>query len=340
MTIFPPSDHPHRRYNPLLDEWILVSPHRAQRPWKGSLEIVKDEELQMYDTDCYLCPGNKRTNGEKNPQYKHTFVFTNDFQAIMPNVPTTQQTISDIIKVEGVEGTCRVMCFSPRHNMTLSQMNTPAIRTVVDTWIDQMQELGKTYKWVQVFENKGALMGCSSPHPHCQIWASNFIPTEIERENITQKSYYQKNESPLLVDYITYEQEQNIRIVTENKHWIVIVPFWAVWPFETILLPKNHTLRMSSLDTQEKDSLASIMKSLLMAYDSLFNISFPYSMGWHQAPKDHQGYYHWQLHAHFYPPLIRSATVKKFMVGYEMLAEAQRDFTPEQAALKLKEYIK
>lgn len=336
MTIIP--SQPHRRYNPLKDEWLLVSPQRTKRPWQGKQEPLPIEKLPSYEPNCYLCPGNKRASGEKNPQYKNTYVFTNDFQAILDNGPLSTQKKSDFFQSQSVSGTCRVVCFSPRHDLTLANMNVEQIELVITTWIEQINELKERYDWVQIFENKGYLMGASNPHPHGQIWASNFIPNELSKEDFQQKKYFQKHHSPLLLDYFAEELKENERIVLQNDSWVVVVPFWAIWPFETLLLPKVLK-SLFILSKGEIKDLAQIMKKLLQIYDRLFTISMPYSMGWHFAPLNSDENDHWQLHAHYYPPLLRSATVKKYMVGYEMLSEAQRDLTAEQAAAKLREFI-
>jgi len=328
--------HPHRRFNPLTGEWLLVSPHRVRRPWQGKQEEPSEEIRPVYDPDCYLCPGNLRANGERNPPYQGVFVFTNDFAALKPDSPLWKSEEEPFLRSEGVRGTCRVICFSPRHDLTIPLMSTGEIRLVIDVWAEQILELGQKYTWVQIFENKGEIMGCSNPHPHGQIWASNFIPDEVKKEDIHQQCYYQENQSVLLLDYLHCEEEKRKRIILENEHWSWLMPFWAVWPFETILIPRQQILRLSDLSDKQRNSLADILKRLLTRYDNLFHISFPYTMGWHGAPTAGGNYAHWQLHAHFYPPLLRSSTVKKFMVGYEMLAEAQRDITPETAAMRLK----
>ena len=327
---------PHRRFNPLTGEWVLVSPHRTKRPWQGKQEIEANLSSPAYDPKCYLCPGNERVGGHINSKYEDPFVFTNDFAALLPDTEITSNITDPLFKSESVRGTSRVICFSPSHNLTLPKMKAADILKVINVWSEQVEELGKTYKWVQVFENKGNIMGCSNPHPHGQIWAGSSLPNEPNKEDHQQKEYLKTNNSVLILDYIKREIELGERVITENEDWIIIVPFWAVWPFETILLPKRHVLRFCELTLMEKQSLADMLKKFLTKYDNLFNVSFPYTMGWHGAPFSIEKNDHWQLHAHFYPPLLRSATVKKFMVGYEMLSEAQRDITAEQAAERLR----
>jgi UDPglucose--hexose-1-phosphate uridylyltransferase len=329
-------DHPHRRFNPLRGEWILVSPHRTKRPWQGQVERVPADHRPAYDPQCYLCPGNKRAGNATNPKYEPTFVFTNDFSALLPDTPPSEPSTGPLFRVEPVRGECRVICFSPRHDLTLAQMDPTDIRRVIDVWAEQLVELGAKYKWVQVFENKGAAMGCSNPHPHGQIWAGSFLPNEAAAEDRQQQAYFERRDAPLLLEVVERELKDGSRIVVQNDHWAALVPFWAVWPFEILLLPRRHVRRLPELTDAERQSLADILRRLLIRYDNLFETSFPYSMGWHGAPYADGEFSHWQLHAHFYPPLLRSATVRKFMVGYEMLAEAQRDLTPEQAAARLR----
>ncbi len=333
---FDPADHPHRRLNPLTGDYVLVSPHRTKRPWQGQLEKPPRDDRPAYDPTCYLCPGNERAGGERTPQYTSTYVFTNDFAALLPDTPDAPPDPNPLLQMEAERGTARVICFSPRHDLTLPEMDPADIRRVVDLWADQVTELGQTYRWVQVFENKGSAMGASNPHPHGQIWAGSALPNEPAKELVRQRDYFAAHGSPLLVDYAALESERGTRVVVENADWVAVVPYWAVWPFEILLMPRRPIQRLPDLTDAERDHLASILKRLLTRYDNLFETSFPYSMGWHGAPTDGEDFPYWQLHAHFYPPLLRSATVRKFMVGYELLGEAQRDLTPEQAAERLR----
>ena len=324
---------PHRRFNPLIDEWLLVSAGRTRRPWLGRRESSSTEHLPAYDPSCYLCPGNVRANGEHNPEYDSTFVFTNDFSALRPDT-STARIEAGLLRAEGEVGACRVICFSPRHDLTLARMGEAAARRVVDVWADQTDELGARYPWVQVFENRGQAMGASNPHPHGQIWAGSALPREAAKEDVTQRRHLQATGRRLLLDYV--EQESGgPRVIEESEDWIVLVPFWAAWPYETLLVARHPTLRLPDVAGPRRDSLARIVGRLLARYDTLFGIPFPYSMGWHQAPFVAEPTDHWQLHAHFLPPLLR-ANVRKFMVGYELLSETQRDLTAEQAAEELR----
>ena len=336
---FDAKEHQHLRYNPLRDEWVLVSPHRLKRPWSGQVEKVAENKIPEFDPQNPLCPGNVRSSGVKNDDYKHTFLFNNDFPAMQSdnfNPPTSDDPL---FQMAPASGECKVMCFHPKSNVTLPLMSINEICLVIKEWISIVLERQKKYRWIQIFENKGAMMGCSNPHPHCQIWSSNFLPNEATLSDRCQLQYIQKYGRCMLVDYAAKESKSGERTIVENKEWIAVVPYWATWPYQALLLPKRHVQRLPDLTDNEQHSLAKIMKRLLIKYDNLFETSFPYSMGWHGAPtgpdlsRDNS---HWQLHAHYYPPLLRSATVRKFMVGYEMLAQPQRDLTAEQAAEKLR----
>ncbi|MBS0663118.1 MAG: UDP-glucose--hexose-1-phosphate uridylyltransferase [Verrucomicrobia bacterium] len=328
---------PHRRRNPLTGEWVLCSPHRAGRPWQGQRETESPASRPAYDPTCYLCAGNRRAGGELNPPYRDTFVFENDFRALLDEEVAAGAPPSPLFEARPVRGTCRVMCFSPRHDLTLARLAPPGLVRVITTWQEQSAELGLRYRWVQVFENKGAMMGCSNPHPHGQIWALDTLPTLPALEDEHQRRYADAHGRPLLLDYAEAELRSTERLVCQNDEWIAVVPFWATWPFETLLLPRTAVRRLPELGAAQVESLAQILRDLLRRYDALFQIDFPYSMGWHGAPFDREPNHHWQLHAHFYPPLLRSATVKKFMVGFEMLGESQRDITPEAAAARLRD---
>lgn len=350
---------PHRRYNPLTDEWILVSPQRATRPWLGAVEKLAQARRPEYDPACYLCPGNTRANGAVNPPYTGVYVFDNDFPALLESpraAPGVEESSaqSSILRSQLETGVCRVICFSPRHDLTLAELPVDQIRAVVDAWAAQCEELGARddIAYIQLFENKGEMMGASNPHPHGQLWATRRLPTEIVKETRGQLNYLMGRRNcdgetqglpaaspsglPLLLDYLALEQRAGERIVFENAYFVCLVPFWAIWPFETMLLPKRHIRRIVELTEPERDALADALKRLTTRYDNLFEVAFPYTMGVHQAPYDGEPHEEWQMHLHFYPPLLRGATVRKFMVGYEMLAQPQRDLTPEQAAERLR----
>jgi len=336
---FDSKKHPHRRYNPLLDEWILVSPQRANRPWQGQTEGSDQEHLPKYDPGCYLCAGNLRVNGEKNPDYKGVYVFDNDFGSLMNEEVEIPENKTGFFSMHPERGINRVICFSENHSLTLPEMETEDIRRVVDVWQQQYEELGAQdyINHVQIFENKGRIMGCSNPHPHGQIWAQSSIPTMIRKTQENLKTYFDKNGKSLLEDYLQQEMEAGERIILENSDFVALVPFWASWPYETMVISKRKAENISQFSEKEKNALAEILKNLTTKYDNIFNISFPYSSGIHQAPTDGENHPEWHFHMHFYPPLLRSAEVKKFMVGYEMLAETQRDLTPEQSAEVLKD---
>lgn len=335
------TEDPHRRLNPLTNEWVLVSPHRATRPWQGEVARLQTNPEPAYDPSCYLCPGNARVGGIRNPQYTSTFVFENDFAALKPDVGRERIDVdgAGLVVAEAESGICRVICFSPRHDLTLATMSVDEIEPVIHTWVGQFRELGGLEKinHVQIFENRGAMMGASNPHPHCQIWATASIPEAPSKELAAQANYLQKNEHCLLCDYMRLESKQNLRIVTENDAFVALVPFWAVWPFEMLICSRRHLKDMTELTTMEMRSLSDILQQVTSTYDKVFGVPFPYSMGFHQAPTDGAPHAEWHFHAHFYPPLLRSATIRKFMVGFEMLGTPQRDITPEIAADRLRE---
>jgi UDPglucose--hexose-1-phosphate uridylyltransferase len=330
-------DHSHRRYNPLSGEWIQVSPHRAKRPWQGQVEKTDESQKPEYDPSCYLCPGNKRSNGLLNPAYSSTFSFTNDFSAIVEDVPD-QELNDGLLKAKTEKGICRVICFSPRHDLTIPELDTDSIKKVIELWIEEYNELGKNefINYVQIFENKGSVMGCSNPHPHGQVWAQESIPVEPLKKQQHQLAYYLAKNTTLLSDYLKQETALNERVILENDHFITVVPFWATWPFETMIIPRRPMARITDMTEVEQYAFADMYRRLTIRYDNLFETSFPYSAGIHQAPTDHNEHKEWHWHMVFYPPLLRSATIRKFMVGYELLANAQRDITPETSAARLK----
>lgn len=332
------NEHSHIRQNPLTGDWVMVSPHRTKRPWQGKTEEIASNTRPQHDPTCYLCAGNSRANGEVNPNYSDTYVFQNDFAALQSDVPDGNIQKNNLLNAKSVKGECRVICFSPRHDLTLAEMPASDIRKVVDTWVSEFEDFKqqKDIHYVQIFENKGEIMGCSNPHPHGQIWASSNIPVEILKESKQQKAYFQQHQQTLLTDYVQLEIAEKERVVVENDSFLVVVPFWAFWPFETLLIPKRAMVYITEMTEKEKDDLADITRRLTTRYDNLFNTSFPYSAGIHQAPTQATDTEGWHWHIHFYPPLLRSATVKKFMVGYELLANPQRDITAEKAAEQLR----
>jgi UDPglucose--hexose-1-phosphate uridylyltransferase len=339
-------DFPHRRLNALTGEWILVSPHRAKRPWLGQVEKAPPENLPTYDPTCYLCPGNQRAEGKRNPQYTSTFVFDNDFPALLPDAPAAGQEPAapesppaGLFAAQPERGICRVVCFSPRHDLSMPELSQAEVEEVILTWIAQTADLGGRdfISYVQVFENRTAMMGASNPHPHSQIWTSSHVPNEPAKETASQADYLARRGACLLCDYLEAERKRGERIVVSNDHFTALVPFWAVWPFEVMLVAHRHVDAFPNLSGPEVSALAELLRRLTTRYDNLFEVTFPYSMGFHGAPTDGQPHPEWHFHAHYYPPLLRSATVRKFMVGYEMLGNPQRDLTPETAAGRLRD---
>ena len=328
----------HTRYNPLIGEWILVSPHRTKRPWQGKTEQTSQETRPPYDEKCYLCPGNTRAVGVQNPDYKNTFAFNNDFGALLES-GTSDVYEDGLLYAKGEQGICRVICFSPDHSLTLAEMSVDDIKKVVDLWQAEYLDLGAKpfINHVQIFENKGAIMGCSNPHPHGQIWAQSSIPQEVIKKSKQQEIYWNKNNRSLLQDYLIQEIEADERIVCQNDLFVALIPFWAVWPYEAMIVPRRHISNIAQMTVSEKELFAEIIKNLTQRYDRLFNTSFPYSSGIHQSPTDNLDHTEWHFHMSFYPPLLRSANVKKFMVGYEMFGSPQRDITAEMAAKQLRE---
>ncbi len=330
---------PHRRHNPLLDEWVLVSPHRLERPWQGQVEDEAAATRPAYDPKCYLCPGNARANGENNPRYAATFAFDNDYPALLPGGPASESAGSELVRSMPVSGRCRVLCFSPRHDLTLAEMNTPDVRGVVDAWADETRSLGAQPEiaYVQAFENKGPMMGFSNPHPHGQVWATSYVPQVPARKLETQRAWLGRHGSDLLGDYLEEELRRGERVVCRNESWVALVPWWAVWPFELLLVPVRRAADLPSLPGDARQGLADLLRRCAVRYDNLFRTSFPYSLGFHGQPYDGSEHPEWRLHAVFFPPLLRSATVRKFLVGFELTAEPQRDLTAEAAAARLRE---
>ena len=334
MTALPRNAFPHRRFNPLRGEWVLVSPHRTQRPWQGETGKTEAPPPVHYDPKCYLCPGNERAGGHRNPTYPSVFAFENDYAALLPDSPAPASSGSPLLVAEQEQGVCRVLCFHPDHSLTLARMSVDEIATVVDAWTAQYTELAALpfVEHVQIFENRGAMMGASNPHPHGQIWATGHVPDEPAAESVHQERWREVHGTSLLADYAALEAEQKERIVCQNDEFLVVVPYWAVWPFETLLLSREQLRHLPDFSGSQRRALADILSQLTIRYDNLFETSFPYTMGFHQGPGPEQ-----HFHAHFYPPLLRSATVKKFMVGFELLGMPQRDILSEDAAARLRE---
>ncbi|HTQ96029.1 MAG TPA: UDP-glucose--hexose-1-phosphate uridylyltransferase [Candidatus Acidoferrum sp.] len=339
MSRFDLKSHPHRRFNPLSQQWVLVSPHRAERPWQGQVEGAPLDRLKPYDADCYLCPGNARAGGVRNPNYKGTFAFENDFAALKSDTPEGEFHEKELIVAVSERGYARVVCFSPRHDLTLARMEIADIERVVDTWTGEFHSHSSqpSIQSVQIFENRGAIMGCSNPHPHGQIWANETIPDELARESASFAEYSQKHKSGLLEDYLQLELEKQERVVAANSHFVALVPFWAIWPFEILVVSRRRISCLTEFEAAERRGLADILSQVTIRYDNLFKTPFPYTMGFHQVALAHADAAAFHFHSHFYPPLLRSATVKKFMVGYEMLAMPQRDIAPEATANRLKQ---
>ncbi len=335
MKNFDINEDPHRRYNPLLNEWVLVSPHRSKRPWQGQNELIHPHSLPAHDEDCYLCSGNIRANGMTNPDYENCFVFDNDFAAMKQDeIYFEDNNYNTFFRAKPERGISKVVCFSPKHNLTLPEMELSDIEKIIAVWVEQYIELGSKdfINYVQIFENKGSVMGCSNPHPHGQIWAQSSLPTQVEKTQKSLENYFNKNKTSFLKDYVEEELKLKERIVLENEYFVALVPFWATWPFEILVVSKRHFGNIIAMTNVEVKSFAQILKGITVKYDNLFETSFPYSSGIHQTPTDRISHPEWHFHMHFYPPLLRSATVKKFMVGYEMLGEAQRDISPEKSA--------
>ncbi len=332
-------DSSHRRYNPLSGEWILVSPHRTKRPWQGKQETLSGARLPEYEPGCYLCPGNTRANGSQTPAYTETYVFDNDFAALLPDSGVKAEASDPLFRAEPESGVCRVICYNPRHDLSMSLMTPEQVEPVIDVWQSEFAALGgrPDIGYVQIFENRGLIMGCSNPHPHGQVWATRSVPDLPAREDICQKDWLRTQGECLLCAYVRKEVEKGERLVLQNESFVALVPYWAVWPFETLVLPKKHASSILEMSAREKRDLASLLVGLTVRYDNLFLTSFPYSMGIHQAPSTGENSEHWHWHMHFFPPLLRSSTVKKFMVGFEMLAMPQRDLTAESAAARLRE---
>lgn len=319
---------------------MLCSPQRLQRPWQGHEEPAPSRPLAAYEPDCYLCPGNERANGHRNPDYSGTFAFDNDYPALLGAPPPVAPASGapSWRRWMPAAGACRVVCFSPRHDLSLARMSSPDREAVVATWRTEVAALAQRPEIasVQLFENNGAMMGCSNPHPHCQIWGTDHIPSIPLRLQRSQGRYLGSHGTDLLGDYLTSELDLGVRLVCENDEWVALVPFWAIWPFETMVVPRRRVTSIARLDPNQGLALAALLGELHTRYDNLFHTPFPYSVGWHQAPSDGSPDAAWRLHATYQPPLLRSAHIRKFLVGYELNAEPQRDLTPEAAAEALR----
>lgn len=327
---------PHRRFNQLTGEWTLVSPHRTSRPWQGRVEDRAEDNRPTYDPTCYLCPGNERAAGRSNPAYEGVHVFSNDFPALLAE-SETPESAHPLFQADAVTGECRVVCFSERHDLELTDMSVPEVRAVIDMWAGESTRLFEDLDNVLVFQNRGAQMGASNPHPHGQIWATSQVTTNVAIEAARQSQHFEAEGTHLLLDYADAEREAETRVVAVHGAWMAVVPWWATWPFETLVLPCRAVGRLAELSEAERDDLAGLLKSLLASYDALFDAPCPYGMGWHQRPNGEST--GWTLHAHFNPPVLRSASVRKFMASFEMFGEPARDLTPEAAAARIRDRV-
>jgi UDPglucose--hexose-1-phosphate uridylyltransferase len=330
----------HARRNILTGEWVLVSPHRLQRPWRGQVDQGEREQLPGYDPGCYLCPGNERANGNRNPEYTGAFSFDNDYAALSPQSDVHGRD-SGLFQAQPESGRCRVVCYTERHDLRLATMNDEQLDVAIGAMVTEFAGLDASpdIAYVQVFENRGEMMGCSNPHPHAQVWATSSVPNEPAKECRTQGRYFDEHGSVMLLDYIEAEVADGARVIVESEASVAVVPFWATWPFEALIVPRRTVNAPDALAAEELSDLGRALRAVLRAYESLFDASVPYSMGFHARPSDGLDHPEWQFHVHVYPPLLRSATVRKHMVGFEMLGQPQRDLTPEAAAERLRESL-